>query len=277
MLECKATLTRNFFDFKRNGLPPDYLMQVQAGILTVSAALGIDIQWGSFVVGKSDDPKMIARAIEWHINTNAPVDLRVETPDEFDPSYIFWFDVPRNEDICQAILREGPAFWLTVGDPDFIPGRLEPDDPKCSRCAWRDTCHGSALMPSVEGEITVMPELAGLATEYLQRSAILKEAEELVDETKQVIMERLGDRPAVKVPIGDQVRPVYFRPQDGKPLDAQAVKDIGAQYKVMRERLIQIGEPAAELIPMPEDMVKKGKGSRPLLLQYLQPREKKEK
>ena len=90
------------------------------------------------------------------------------------------------------------------------------------------------------------------------------------------------------MPINGALRPVYFRPQDGKPLYGEAIKNMSAQYQVMRDKLIQIEAAVkaggdigyladgAELIPAPASFIKKGKGSRPLMMQYLLPRAKKE-
>lgn len=282
VLETKNLGVRNFYAAKRDGLPPEYLLQANHGMLIASAALGLDIRWGAMVVGRSDDPRMIARTLDYHMGE--------EIKHEINPSYMLYWEIERDDKICDAILREVPAFWKTVGDPNQIPERLEIDDPRCGRCAWSTQCHGGAVYPTDES-ISVMPELAPLAKEYLERQAVLKEAEESVQETKEIIQLLLGDKQAVQVPVDGKLRPIYWRPQEGKIAYGESFKNMAAQYNILRDRLIQIEQAiretdvydglktlaaGAELVPVPSSFVKKGKGSRPLLLSYLSPKVKKE-
>ena len=130
-------------------------------------------------------------------------------------------------------------------------------------------------MPSLESDdIPVVRELEPLAAEYLERLAAFNVAGEALEETKEIVMTILGDRPAARVIVDGKLRPIYFRQQDGKPKYKEAVEQMGEQFKVMRERLIQIGEPDAELIPVPSAYVKRGKPSRPLMMQYLADRKR---
>ncbi len=257
-LECKALGTRIFYQAKREGLATEYLLQLQWYLCVTNST------WGSFVIGNRDNLALIH------------------------------FDVERDQNICDALLREAPAFWASIGNPEAIPERREPDSFVCQSCEYRITCQGPSLLPASEDGIPTAPELAPFAAEYIERKKMSDEAAELVAETKEIIMLMLGDKQAVQVPVGDKLRPVYFRPQAGKPLYAQCVKDMGAQYNVLRDKLIQIStlinDPnarnvdgtlqalvaGAELVPPPSSFIKTGKSSRPLLLQFLDPKAKEE-
>ena len=239
VLECKALGTRVFYETKRDGLIPDYQLQLQFYFTAFES------KWGSFVVGNRDNLAKV------------------------------WWDVDRNESICESIIREGTEFWKTLSDPDKIPERLEPEDRRCQRCEYRLTCHGSAFMETAEeSELPVIQDLTPLASEYLERKKALDQATEAVDETKSVIEALLGENVGARVPVNGSLRPIYWRPQEGKPMYAEAVKSLGAQYVLMRDRLIELGAMGAELIPMPGTFIRKGKPSRPLMLQYLEKKEK---
>lgn len=259
IVEAKALGTRIFYETKRNGLCTDYNLQLQFYLAVVTRA-----GYGSFIVGNRDNLAVL-----------------------------YW-DVDRNEALCEAIVRKGVEFWANRGDLDKLAPKLEPDDRRCASCEYSIQCHGSVLLPSSDkDDIPVAPELEPLAKEYIERKQMADEAEELVAETKEIVMTILGDRQAVQVSVDGKLRPLYWRPQEGKPLYAQAVKDMGAQYAQMRDALVQIQRvvtnpslrdladgtlqrlvAGAELIPPPSSYIRKGKPSRPLLMQFLSPAKK---
>ena len=241
VLECKGLGTRIFYESKREGLVPEYLLQLQFYLLVTGCS------WGSFVVGNRDNLA------------------------------IMWWDVERNEGICNAILAEGPKFWSTIGQPEHIPSRLEEADRRCRNCEYRLTCWKDTIFPveyKSDAEKPVAADLEGLAAEYIERKRLLSQAEDLVDETKEQIMEKLGDRTAVSVPVNGELRPLYWRQQEGKAMYKEAFVSLSAQYVAARDWLIKAGEVGAELLPMPMEMVKKGKPSKPLLCQYLEAKPK---
>ncbi len=269
VLECKAMLSRSFFLARREGLINDYLAQLQHGILVASAALDIDIQYGSFVVGRSDDPKLVAFAVEWHLKMNPQYGI--------NPSYLIHFDVPRNQQMCDAILQKGPAFWKTLKQSELAPERLDIDSPKCQRCRWAVACQGAALLPaSDKDDIPIADELMPLVQEYIERDAELDRAQEAVAETKEIVMTMLGDRQAVSVHVNGKLRPLYWRPEPGSVLYKEAVNGMSAQYNVMRQRLLDLKAEGADLIPPPSSYLKRGKDKRPLRMQYLNPAPRKE-
>ena len=241
VLECKALGTRIFYETKRTGLTLDYELQL-AFYFSVTGA-----KWGSFIVGNRDNL-----------------------------ATIYW-DVDRNDQLCEAIVRKGVEFWANVGNLDKLAPKLEPDDPRCGRCEYRIRCHASALLPSSDDkDIPVADELMPLVQEYIERDAELDRAEEAVAETKEIVMAMLGERQAVQVHVNGKLRPLYWRPEPGSVLYKEAVSGMSSQYNLMRQKLIELKADGAELIPPPSSYLRRGKEKRPLRMQYLNPAPRKD-
>ena len=241
VVEAKCLGTRVFYATKRQGIILDYELQL-AFYLAVTGC-----SYGSFVVANRDN-----------------LDI------------IHW-DVPRNEQICEAIVRKGVEFWANVGNLDKLAAKLEPDDPRCRRCEYRIRCHASALLPSSEdNNIPVADELMPLVQEFIERDAELDRAQEAVAETEEIVMAMLGDRQAVTVHVNGKLRPLYWRPEPGSVLYKDAVNGMSVQYNVMKQRLIDLKAEGAELIPPPSSYLKRGSAKRPLRMQYLNPAPRKE-
>jgi hypothetical protein len=278
VIEAKNTGNRTFYEVKRNGnLPVEYLCQLNQGILIAGAALGLDIKRGVMVVGKSDDPKFIARTIKWH--------LKQPLETEINPGFLLHWEQPKDDRICDAIMREIPIFWNSLGDKTQIPDRLEnEDDPRCGRCQFRVTCRGHVAVDLATGDdIPLAEDLTPLVVEYLERKKISDDAEELTAETVGLLKIIMADRTAVQVPVGGKLRPLYFRSQEGQPAYAAAVKEMSVGYNLMREKLIQIEKTGdvglaagSELVPVPSTYVKRGKPFRVFRPQYLGEKPKKE-
>ncbi len=175
LLEIKSVGRAVFYKYKREGLPEDYILQVQHGLTVTGFA------FGAFAIGNRDNGDLT-----------------------------YW-DVDRSDEICKEIATEAPLFWAQVENGP-IPAALEPDDPRCGKCDWRVTCQGNALIQIQTGEMPQVQELAPLVEEYIQRKTLMDEAEELVEETKEELQTRLGERQAVYA--GEHK--VYYRPQEGR-------------------------------------------------------------
>lgn len=160
ILEIKSVGRAAFYKYVREGLPLDYVLQLQHGMLVANAT------WGSFAIGSRDSGE------------------------------VSYWDVDRNETICKEILIEGPLFWVQVQNGP-MPDALEPDDPRCGKCEYRVTCQGNALIQIETGEMPQVQELAPLVEEYIQRKALFDEAEALKDETAEELKTKLGERQAV--------------------------------------------------------------------------------
>jgi predicted phage-related endonuclease len=161
VLEIKSTGRAAFYKYKREGLPDDYILQLQHGMLVTDAT------WGSFAIGSRDSGDLL------------------------------WWDVDADMVIHQRILEEGPAFWAIVQNGP-IPDALEPEDRRCQRCEYRVTCHGAAFVPQDEpSDYELDASLAPLAREYVERRELKAQAEELLDETKNELLVKLGKRRVV--------------------------------------------------------------------------------
>lgn len=158
VLEIKSVGRATFYIIKRTGLPEDYILQIQHGMLVTGW------RWGSFAIGSRDSGELL-----------------------------YW-DVPADPALHQEIISVAPKFWALVENGP-APERLEPDDKRCQSCAWRTTCQGEALIQIAQGSEYEQDEsLAPLVTEYIERRALRKEAEELVSETKAELEFKLGTR-----------------------------------------------------------------------------------
>lgn len=158
VLEIKAQGRDMFFKTKREGLLEDYLLQLHHGMLVTGA------QWGSFAIGNRDSGDLM----HW--------------------------DVQADPVIQNAILTEAPLFWALVENGP-MPDALEPDDRRCQDCGYRLTCHGNALVSIDKASDYERDEsLAGLVAEFVERRATAKIANDLLDDMKEEMKTRLGDR-----------------------------------------------------------------------------------
>ena len=162
VLEIKAFGRGMYAKMKRDGMPPDYICQVQHGI----AVTGYN--YGAFCAMNRDTGEMS----DWDVEADGQIINMIET--------------------------EVPIFWQSVLNND-PPERLDPDDKRCQTCRWRRTCQGNALMESSTSEIEQADDLRGLLVEYDERKSLADEAEDLLDETKECLRTALGDRQAVEV------------------------------------------------------------------------------
>lgn len=225
VLEIKAVGRAAFYKYKREGLPEDYILQLQHGMLVSLRT------WGAFSVMSRDSGELA----HW--------------------------DVERDEAICAEILAEGPAFWATVENGP-MPDMLEPDDKRCQKCPYRKSCQGAALMACEDtGSIQRDESLLPLLEEFRERQALAKEAEELLDETKEEIKTALGVRTAVE--CGDAK--IYFRPQTARRWDSKGLETGFSDWLKTTIRRVNAGE--LTIVQAVSDMAecfKKGSESRPL-------------
>lgn len=266
VLEIKLIGREMMQRVNERGLPAEYLIQLNHGMAC------FDMKWGEFALGTRDDilPLM---AIELSAIVNGePV------PPMRDPKVVN-FEMEANAEIIDALEREIPAFWSTLGDEGRAPDRLEPDDQKCASCQFNIKCQGKALMESVlpEGnpkKPPLLPSIYPLIKELRERNELVVAAQNLEDETKAKIKEALGDRAAVSVEIEGQRKNLIYRIRKGANY-LQADRIVPA-YTLLRNEAIKAGLPGAELTPATGECYDQGMPTRPLLTQYvLPPKEKK--
>lgn len=191
-LEIKTQNAWMFRTTKREGLSDGYILQNQHAMLVTGSS------WGAFMVLQPDS---------W---------ARLK------------FDVERNEELQQAIIRKGDEFWPLVGGGP-APPQLEADDVRCTGCPWRRTCQGFQRLAEAAGlSVGEMREplprdeaFAEILEDYVEVQARVKELEGLRDRIQGAIKAQLGDRQAVECSKGR----IYFRPQASTRLDAKALKE----------------------------------------------------
>ena len=223
VLEIKSQGRTVFYKTKREGLPEDYVLQLQHGMLVTN------LQWGAFAIGCRDTGELEA------------------------------WDVERDEDICRAIVDEAPIFWDLVQNSAEGPERLEPDDRRCSKCEYRRTCQGNALIQIADtGDIPQAEEIRPFLATYDERKVLSEQAEELLEEAKEELKNALGDRQAVAV--GE--RKIYFRPS--KPRETWNGKDMAVEYGKMLVEFWKVLPEQAKQFHQPGHFKEVGKQSRPL-------------
>jgi predicted phage-related endonuclease len=162
VFEAKSAGREIFFRIKRQGLPEDYIVQMQHYLMVTG------LQWGAY-------------AILW--------------PDGWQ---MLQFDVPRDDEIIPIMRERAVDAWRVIENGP-LPERLDPDAHQCQRCPWREQCQGAALMEAAKVSGYEPDEsLRPLVLEYVERRALRKEAADLLEETKEELMQRLGDRTMVE-------------------------------------------------------------------------------
>ena len=164
-LEIKTMGQYAFARAKREGLPIDYVLQMNWALMVTQTS------WGSFAIFHPDS---------WTLK---------------------WFDVERDEALRKSLFEEGIAFWGLVENGP-APERLDPADKRCASCQYRTECQGEALLTAakaeaVDGEVPYDVELASLVREYRQAHEVAEEANDLLDSVKVRLKTALGDRQVV--------------------------------------------------------------------------------
>lgn len=161
VLEIKSVGRAMFFKIKREGLPVDYILQLQHGMLVSG------MPFGAFAIGSRDSGELL----HWDVEAEASIQA--------------------------SILEAGPKFWSRVENGP-IPDALEPDDRRCQECSWRTTCQGNALVQlAPASDYEADESLAPLVREYVDRRALVKEADGLMEEVKAELQCKLGERTMV--------------------------------------------------------------------------------
>lgn len=178
-LEIKCMGREMFYRTKREGLGRSYILQLQAGMIAANAS------WGSFAVGSRDSGDLI------------------------------YFDVERDEALCNSIVADAEEFWRCVENGP-IPDALEPDDRRCQKCEFRVTCQGDSLITIdvQEGDYERDDSLIPVIADYRECQGLVEKAEDLLGQRREELEALLGERQAV---VAGDVK-VLHRPQKGKTL-----------------------------------------------------------
>ncbi len=265
VLEIKAVGREMMRKIHESGLPLDYILQLNHGMLVHG------LTWGAFAVGTREDLMPLIAIKLTALLAGDPLPRMPRSPK------ILHFEMERDEEICAAIEYHAPRFWATVGDESQAPPRMEPEDPRCGRCTRRNWCQGAAIMEGIEPEahIPQRPDLSPLVEEYQANSSLLEQCEALVKETEDRFREVLDKTTAVKVLVDGKWKNVIYRPRNGA--ERMDGRGMSVQYDTIRRACIEACVPGAELIPPSTVFARHGCKSRPLLLAALLPKKPKAK
>lgn len=258
VLEVKLIGRQMMRKIQDTGIINDYLIQL------MMAAECWNTSWGAFAVAVREDILPLIAIELAALLAGEPVPYLREPK-------IVHFDLPRHEYICEALRREIPRFWSTLGIPEQAPERLLLDDPKCQGCRWELSCQGRALTESVDPEEDpkkppLMPEMLPFIEELRVRDEAVLKAEEQKAEQIEVMKTILGSRQAVSVMMPDddgkmKRKNLTYRVQAGaRRLKADRIVP---QYNALRAAAIEAGLPGAELAPVVADFYETGMPSRP--------------
>jgi predicted phage-related endonuclease len=163
VLEIKSCGRGAFYKYKREGLPEDYILQLQHAMLVTG------FSWGSYGIGCRDTGELL----HW--------------------------DVEPNAEVQEAIKREAKLFWDSPSVAESPqPQRLFADDPRCHRCEYRTTCQGENLITIQQaGEYTVDESLSDLVRKRQEFAAIAREATGLLEDATEELKAAMGDRSMV--------------------------------------------------------------------------------
>ncbi len=263
VLEVKAVGREMMAKINANGLPLDYVGQLAGG----QASHRLD--YGAFAVGMREDLLPLV-AIELASKlAGHPIPELPRQPK------IVHFEMPRQDEIIELIESYAPKFWATLKNESKIPPRLEPEDPRCGRCNFKVRCQGAAVMEGIQIEhgVPERRDLDLLIQEYRDRSALLEEATDLVNETQRKFKTALDKTTAVKVNIEGKWKNIIYRIRKG----AERVdgKRMAAQYDALRRAAIEAKVAGAELVPPSGQFINVGMPSRPILLAGVLPKKEK--
>lgn len=164
VLECKTMGERSFDYALKNGLPEQYILQMQH-YMFVS-----ELKWGSFAVLHPDS---------W--------------------TFEHW-DVERNETLMSRIEFEAKRFWTYHVKKHVPPDRLMPDAPPCFGCQYFERCHPTATRPlekppsRAEIELERVPELGPALNAWREAQVLKAQADEASASAREMLMDAMGDR-----------------------------------------------------------------------------------
>jgi hypothetical protein len=198
--EIKSVGRGAWYKYKREGLPDDYVLQLQHGMGVTGCT------WGVFIVGCRDSGEIL----HWEV--------------AFRP------------DVFEEIRSAAAHFWDMYVKRGYPVDRLEPDDHRCASCSYRTTCQGEHISLAAAGltakdgyemDNSILP----LLIERAERSELRKQANDLFEETNETLKSVLGDRKLVcteeghKVQFYGFVKKAYTVPEhEEKPLRVYAPK-----------------------------------------------------
>jgi putative phage-type endonuclease len=201
VLETKCPSRDNYLRIKRLGVPDYYIVQMQHYLYAW------DLQWGEYAIFCAD---------MWEL---LPIPVK------------------RDDELIKMLIENEEIFWKQVENGPR-PDRLEFGDKRCIKCNRKMSCWGDKVKYmdedyEEEGDYIKVEEkeLSEAYTEYVECKATFKEAEELLDDSKDKLGEILGEREMIQVAEGK----ANYKYQKTTRTDTTRLKqekpDIAKQYE----------------------------------------------
>lgn len=229
-LECKTANEWMFKSMMESGVPHDYILQVNHGLVVT------DYRWGVFAVLEPSGGNFAAFP------------------------YVF------KANLAAEQIRRAESFWAAL-EANQMPS-VKVSDNRCRSCVYRRSCPRSKeLLAERDKEFTAegyaadnSPELVELLADYKEAAEVADQKAETVDSIKARIKQVLGDRQKVEVSTaGARVSFATTKPPmrwDGKALEG-TTKDL-ARYDIPTDARCeeptgpegdgQCGEPASLVV-----------------------------
>jgi hypothetical protein len=156
-LEIKAPGYGNFKKIKKDGLPHEWILQLQSGI-EIGRANNMDMIGGAYAVMHVDAWDLVK------------------------------FDVQPDPELIQMIIDKGMEFWPKVENGP-APEKKPVGDPRCTKCGYRMRCHGEAILAGMDPEhvreYEDTSEFDALMQETLELQELAAEAKALSDKADE--------------------------------------------------------------------------------------------
>lgn len=157
-LEAKTLGRYSFLKYKKEGIPDDYILQVQYGC----AVKGLD--WGAYALYAPELDELIH------------------------------FDVVADKALGETLLEKGDDFYNLHMDLKILPEALPDGSIQCEGCAWSLTCK-QIVIPEANKEIIHRPDLESLAAKLAEVKGLSSEAGDAEDEIKSEILAAIKEQP----------------------------------------------------------------------------------
>ncbi len=199
VLEIKTVSDRAYWDWKRDGVPLGYLMQVQ---------------WYMHVLG-------------WKWACIAALNR--------DTGQLDLYEIEARPDLMAAVAEKVDWFMSHHVDQRVAPPWLDERDGRCESCQWEPTCQMEEWSTVAEHGLVQIDGLPQLIGEYQRVKAVAKKAEEAgellrkgdasaADEPHRLGIEQLlGDNALAAGQPGEKVT---FKPQEAQRVDVAKLKQI---------------------------------------------------
>ena len=181
VLECKSANLFVYNKFVKEGLPQNYILQLQHELLASGYA------WGAWAVLHPDS---------WRMTT---------------------FEVLPDAELQNAIIQHSQSFWPKVENGP-APDRLDVSDRRCQKCLFRLTCHADEIAALVMQEndsstdVEIDASLAPLITEWNEAWDAEAEAKQNAEAIEERLKEAIGERQAIDAGIAR----VYYKSVAGR-------------------------------------------------------------